>query len=286
MRRSVRSTYVLAQAGVAGDVAHQGAPVVVGERRALHEGGGVAVDRERLDLVEQRAQRLRLQLVVELAVVVGGGGVGRQVEDRRQVVAAGEAERLELEHHRHQHQAAQVEAVRLLQVARQRGGAGGAVALADQEGRAAPAGVAGNVEADEVADRGDVGLEPVELLGLLADHGAAVAGRDRIDEHQIADVEERVVVVDQLVGGRQREALVVEPHPLRPEQAEVHPDRRGAGAAVEREGERPRRGVVDPVEGVGDEEDLRLGDHPSASPCLSPFFSLSWRKTRVPQVTV
>ena len=86
----------------------------------------------------------------------------------RQVVALVELQGAELQDRGDEHDAVQVQAVAVLQVAGEPGGAGGAVALADEELGREPAPVAGGVEPDEVADRLDVLFEAVELLGLLA----------------------------------------------------------------------------------------------------------------------
>ena len=140
-------------------------------------------------------------------------------------------------------------------MAGERGRAGGAVALAGEELRARPARVPGDPQADEGADRLVVVLVAVELLGVLPRRRAAPAGRDRIDEHQVGDVEEAVLVVDQAAGGRQGHPLRIEVDPFRPEGAEVHPQRRRARAAVVAEGDRPLVRVLDAVLGVGDVEE-------------------------------
>ena len=59
-------------------------------------------------------------------------------------------------------------------------------------------------------------------------------------------------------GGGGITGLVGDRHPLRPERAQVQPDRGRARAAVEAEHERAS-GSRDVVQGVGDEEDPRLG---------------------------
>src|SRR5215218_9623162 len=110
----------------------------------------------------------------------GGGGVGRQKEEVGQVVAEGEASRLHVENAGDEDDTVEGHAA-LDQVAGQPRRAKGAVALADQEEGQAPAPVAGEVEADELADRPDVLVDLAILLGEVLTHGAAIAGVDRVD---------------------------------------------------------------------------------------------------------
>jgi len=118
---------------------------------------------------------------------------------------------------------------------------------------------------------------------ILPGNRPAETRRHRIDEDEVADVDEPVLVVDEFVGRRRSEALLVHGHAAGTEDAEMQPHRGGPGPAVERERDRPRRRRrlvkrplailrVEPL--VGDEEDLRpLGpvlvgerDRPRAGP--------------------
>ena len=143
----------------------------------------------------------------------------------------------------------------LLQVQRQPRRARGAVALADQVLRAAPAAVAREVEADELAHRVEVALVLVELGHLLALDHPRVAGADRIDEHQVAVGQQRVLVVDQRIGRRRRIAHLVGGHALGSEDPEVQPHAARARAAVEAEGHRPLFRLLHALERVGGEEE-------------------------------
>ena len=82
-----------------------------------------------------------------------------------------------------------------------RGGAGGAVAFAGEKFRAEPAIVAGDVQADEVADGADVFMDAIKLLGFFPGHRPAIARADRIDENQVGGGQPGVGVVFQMVGG-------------------------------------------------------------------------------------
>ena len=132
----------------------------------------------------------------------------------------------------------------------------GAVGLADEVLGTRPARVARAVQADEFAHALEVALVVVEFRHLLAGDHAAVAGADRVDEHEVRAVQQRMLVVDQPPRRRRRVALVVQLHAPRSQQAQVQPHRARARAAVERkrDGARFRLGAV---EGVGHEEDAR-----------------------------
>jgi hypothetical protein len=101
-------------------------------------------------------------------------------------------------------------------------------------------------------------LKGVELFGLFAGRGAAEAGADRVYEDQVGLVEERIVVVDQAIGGRRGVAVVVGEDALWPQQPQMQPHRRGAGAAVEGEGD-GAGGRVGVVFGIGNEKDGCFG---------------------------
>ena len=141
------------------------------------------------------------------------------------------------------------------------GGAGGAVAFADEEFGGGPAGVFGDVEADEFGDGAGVFLEAVEVFVVLGFGGAAVAGADGVDEDEVGFVEEAGFVVDELVGGREGEAGVLEFDAFGAEEAEVEPDGGGTGAAVEGEGEGALGGFggIGFFFGVGNVEDFGGG---------------------------
>jgi hypothetical protein len=145
--------------------------------------------------------------------------------------------------------------VLLLQVQRQSRRARGAVALADQILRAAPAAVAREVEADEFAHRVEVALVLVKLGHLLALDHPRVARADGIDEHQVAVGQQRVLIVDERIGRWRRIAHFVGGHALGPENPEVQPHAARAGAAVETEGHRPLFRLLDPLQRVSGEKE-------------------------------
>ena len=118
--------------------------------------------------------------------------------------------------------------------------------------------MAGEVHPDELADGLDVLLEVVELLLVIARNGAAEAGPHRVDEYEVGGVEDRVRVVDEATGWRERHSIFVEVHPAGAKGSEVEPHRGRPGSAVEGE----RDGAVGHgariVPGVGDVEEGRL----------------------------
>ena len=103
------------------------------------------------------------------------------------------------------------------------GGAGGAVRFAGDEFGRSPALIARSVEADEFAHAFHIARRVVEFAHFLAIHHAAVARAHRIDEHQVAFIQQRIFVVHQAVGRLGRVALGIQLHPARAEQAQVHP---------------------------------------------------------------
>lgn len=202
-----------------------------------------------------------LEVGGEFFVVPSGGGVAGEVESVGEVVAFTAPDGLEVEDGGDEHDAVEVDAVGVEQFAAEGGGAGGAVAFADEEFGGGPAGVFGDVEADEFGDGAGVFFEAVEVFVILGFGGSAVAGADGVDEDEVGFVEEAGFVVDELVGGRESEAVVLEFDAFGAEKAEVEPDGGGAGAAVEGKGERAfgSEGGVSFFFGVGDVEDLGGG---------------------------
>src|SRR5262249_56915840 len=97
--------------------------------------------------------------------------------------------------------------------------------FADEELGRRPASGARGVQADELAHRIKVLPEAVELLGLLPGRRATEAGADGVDENEIADVEQRCVVVDHPVRGCRRRGALRDVDATGADQAEVEPGR-------------------------------------------------------------
>ena len=57
----------------------------------------------------------------------------------------------------------------------------------------------------------------MKLLGRFARNGTAVSRRNGVDEDEVADVQERNVVVDQFVGRRKKRARITHLHAPRTE---------------------------------------------------------------------
>ena len=95
----------------------------------------------------------------------------------------------------------------------------------------------------------------MKFFCFFAGHDAAVAGADRVNENEIGLIEQRVVIVDELIGWGRGIAIFVEDTRLGPQHAEMQPDRGRAGSAVERKRDRAFAFVAHIVAGVGDEED-------------------------------
>ena len=114
------------------------------------------------------------------------------------------------------------------------------------------------IEPNEFGHRFDIGLLPEELLRLLPLRRAAVASRDRIDEHQIGDRQNRVFIVDELKRRGWQRAVFVDQRPSGTEPTEMQPDSRRTGPPIEAEQDRSPGCVGVGHEGVGDEEDVCL----------------------------
>ena len=114
------------------------------------------------------------------------------------------------------------------------GGAGRAIAFANDELGRAPALVARHVKADELGDGRGVLLQAVELSGILGGYRPAVAGADGINEDQVCLIEQRELIVHQPVRWWQGRSVLRQAHTPRAQHAKVHPDRRRTGTAVER----------------------------------------------------
>ena len=150
--------------------------------------------------------------------------VGRQIEDIRQVITSVEFRGLKIQDGRDQDDPIEIHAVALLKVAGKACGARGAVAFASKELRRRPPLVARGIEPDKIRNGLDVWRYPMILLRRFAGNSAAIARRNGIDEDEVADVEKRHVVVDQLVRRRKKRARVAHLHAPRTEQAKMQPD--------------------------------------------------------------
>ena len=97
-----------------------------------------------------------------------------------------------------------------------------------------------------------------KLLGEFGGCGPRVAGGHGIDHDDVTAIEQRVGIVFQTIGSCRHEAVRLHHHALRSERAHVQPHRGGAGAAIEREGQRTLAGVLS-VKRVGDEKHFGFG---------------------------
>src|SRR6266404_3946129 len=124
-----------------------------------------------------------------------------------------------------------------LQVVSESSGTEGAVAFADEEFGGVPAIVAVDVHSDELRERLYVLLDAPKILVLRFAHGVAEAGANGIDEDHVGFIEQRGLIVLQLVGWRRGVFSVGGDDAARSEGAHVQPNGSGAGAAVVDEGD-------------------------------------------------
>ena len=92
---------------------------------------------------------------------------------------------------------------------------------------------------DELADGFQVRRLSEEGLRFFVRHRSAEPGGHRVNEHQVAQVQNGILVVHKAEGRLGQRAVIVHLDAARPERAEVQPDGGGAGAAVETEHDGP-----------------------------------------------
>src|SRR6266700_4052122 len=130
-----------------------------------------------------------LQIGRKFLVIPRDRGVRRQIEDVRQIIARVEFRRFEIQDSGNQDDAIEIHAVALLEIARKASSARGAVTFASKEFWRRPALVTRGIEPDEIRHGFNVWRYAMKLLRRLTRDGAAVARRNGIDEHKVADVE-------------------------------------------------------------------------------------------------
>ena len=165
-----------------------------------------------------------------------------------------------IEHRRHHHDAGRGQALLDLHRARHLGGAEAAIAFAKQVFRRCGAAVVGGIERDHLGDHLGVAAHVEIGVGGLRLDGAAPAGGERIDEDEIGEGEPGVRIVDELRRGAVV-AVRAELDNARTGEAEMQIRGRGAGPAVEREGDRARRavGALRDIGGVEHRADFLAG---------------------------
>jgi len=160
-----------------------------------------------------------------------------------------------------------------MQQPREHAGARRSVGFAEQVFGGIPAAEHRQVALDELLDAVRILVDAPEILVRGRRNRAGVARADGIDEHQVALVEQAVLVVLHGIRGRRGEARHARPDPPRAERSEQQEDRRRTRTAVIEERDRTRgRGRA--VEREGHVEQLggglravRVGRHEVAGAC-------------------
>ncbi len=176
-------------------------------------------------------------------VIPGGRGHGGQREEVA-VIGAGIALRavgavVEVEDLREEDGAVEVDAA-LLQEEGEDGGAGGAVAFAEEELGVVPEVVFGEEAMDEAAEGAAVGIGSEESFRCVFAEDAGEARAGRVDEDEVAGVKEAVLVSDERVG---RSFLMLD--------VGQHDAHGSEGAHVEIHGGTAWTAVVDEGDGAG-----------------------------------
>lgn len=137
---------------------------------------------------------------------------------------------------------------------RQHGAARRAIGLAEQKlGRGRPV-VGGDITHHEIAKHSRIGVDAPERQIDVGRDRFGKPRAHRIDEHQVADVEQALGVVDQRERCRRSSRRVAGHQALRSVRTQVQPHARRARSAVVEKGYRPRR-CVGAVERVRDVEE-------------------------------
>ena len=168
-------------------------------------------------------------------MVPGHGGIGWQIERVGQIVAGGKAGGLEVENGANKNDAVQKQPVPILQIAAEGGGAGGAIAFANQIFGRSPAAIAGAKEADKIPHAFDVFLKTVKFVVGFPRHRPAKASANWVNKNQIAFIQQGKLVFAPLPGRGIERTHISHLHAARPQQPQVHPHAAAAGAAVKAE---------------------------------------------------
>ena len=165
--------------------------------------------------------------------------VVRQEQEERQVIAGSVLDCGEVQDTGDKDQPIEIHPVTGTQMFRQSRRAEDAIALAAKILRRKPALVPRRPEPDEFTDGIQVRGLSEKGLGLLVFDGAAEPGRDRINEHQIAGVQDGILVVLQPEWRLRQRAILVHLYAARTERPEVQPDRRRPRSAIEAKRDNP-----------------------------------------------
>ena len=238
-----------------------------GERGNL---GGQPIDRGRIrSAAEQIGREFAAVIGLDIGQRLGPGQLALALEPggghRRQGHHIGQGrqrilvivDRLRIEIGRDHRDAVEADPELALEIISQPRHAIAAIAFADQElGAGQPPGLVEPVE-HHPAQIFDIGLRGVEIaLGAgIVLQAAREAGPDRIDEHQIGEIEPAIGIVARHRGIGRRIALRPELDALGPDRAEIEEGRGGTRAAVEAERHRAAAGGM-AGHGVGGEDDL------------------------------
>ncbi len=183
--------------------------------------------------------------VRQLVVIPGGCGVGGERELIGQVDTGIELRAIraevEAQYLRKQNYAVEVEVAFGFEHVGKNGGARGAVAFAEQIFRRVPASIFREELNDEIGKGVRILIDAVEGLFAVLAADAAEAGAGRVDEDEIAGIEQAEIVVDDRVGRGGRVRIISGDDAPGPECSHVEPHGGRARAAVVEESHRALR---------------------------------------------
>src|SRR5690606_29700848 len=196
------------QTDEAGEAAEEGRPLRLGQRAAFRQPGQQVTDREALDLFQEGlAIRLAPMLRSRPAMVMCGGREGRHTRNPGEEAEPVARQQAEFERRRDHDDAFDRYSEVGMQPVGECGDAEAAITFSGENGRREPALVAGEIEADEGAERieilfrlperGGVALRRLLALLVFGTDAPAVARADRVDEDEIREGEPGFVVLYQ-----------------------------------------------------------------------------------------
>ena len=189
------------------------------DRRTHDQGRSIFTIRKLCRLGDER-----IAIAFDLAMKVRHSGVGGQENRARNFAAGIGIERCKIQQRRKQDHTVERHAITRLKMLRETCHTHAAVRLAKQVFRRCPAVMGAHPHAHKIAKRFDVLIEPVKILGLDLIFRAAVAGRNRIDKNQIANIENAQRIFRNTKGrGSRAGAVTFEVHNPWPQHANVQP---------------------------------------------------------------
>ena len=242
----------LGQTGIGGELGGDRIALTIGQVVALGQCGQIGPQGKGAHFAQERLQRRRP--VGQAVMIPGGGGIAGQIGDVDLVIAR-IADAI-VQDRRQQHHAVHLHAAFLQRVDQARR-AQRAIAFAEQEFGRIPAIVDRQIALDGAGKGINVRIDTPEILALCLAERARQASADRVDEDQVAAVDQAVGIgadgEGRGAGGIGRRRI----HPDGAKGADVQPHGRRTRTAVEQEGDGAFLRALGPIGDIGGVEHAR-----------------------------